>query len=503
MPLSLSPTQLSTAAFLALGLYFLARISRRRSAPLPPGPRPWFGFTALPTSTDRAWAVYCGWAEKWGEITSVTAFGQTVVVLNSLKVAVQMIDKKSSKYDRPVFQMCGELIGWTQSMVMISTRTPQFRWTRKIFHQLAGSQGNVKRFHPLLNEEYRKFLQRLLETPEQFRAHINFITGAIALRITYGYTVRDETDPMLDLVNKVMDDFSQAIIPGAFLVDLLPILKYIPTWIPGAGFQRKAKLWAKRRSEMFSKPFELVKEQVAQGTAQDSFVSLLLEQDLSQDEQGYLQWAAGSIYGGAADTTASTISTFFLQMVLHPEIQAKAQAEIDAVVGNKRLPTYEDRERLPYVDALCKEVFRSHPVGPTGVPLCATEDDVHNGYFIPKGSLVLVNIWNMAHDPELYSNPMAFDPSRFIASEGHTPEPDPRGVVFGFGRRVCPGNVIADTSVFTACAMTLATFTISAAVQDGKVVQLTQDFLPGSISGPAPFSCTIKPRSPEVAALVA
>ncbi|KAJ7272073.1 cytochrome P450 [Mycena haematopus] len=506
-----SLTLLDTA-FLILGVFFVRRLLlRSRGAPLPPGPRPWFGFLALPSGADKEWVTYGKWAEKWGDITSVTAFGQTVIVLNSLKTAVEILDKKSSNYsDRPVFQMCGELVGWSRGIALLSAQTPQYKWSRKNFHQLIGSQGSVKKFYPIEIEECRNFMQRLLRSPERLRSHIHLTSGAIALRFTYGYTVRDEKDPLIELITKVMEDFSETVTPGAFLVDLLPILKYVPSCMPGAGFQRKAKLWANRRAEVAEQPFNLVKKQLAQGSAQDSFVSILLRENLSEEEVAYLKWAAHSTYGGAADTTACAVYTFFLQMTLHPEIQVNAQAELDAVTGNHRLPGYDDRECLPYINAIVKEVFRFHPVAPMGkllpspacLPHLTMENDIRNGYLIPKGSVILPNIWNMAHDPEVYADPWVFNPSRFIASNGHTPEPDPRDLVFGFGRRVCPGKLIADASVFIMCAMTLATFTISKAVKDGEIIEPVEDYESGTISGPAPFMCSITPRSDDAVALI-
>lgn len=74
-------------------------------------------------------------------------------------------------------------------------------------------------------------------------------------------------------------------------------------------------------------------------------------------------------------------------------MQRKAQEEIDRVVGTDRLPSYDDRVNLPYVDALVKEVLRWHPIGPMGVPHRADEDDVYDGYLIPKGAILLANIW--------------------------------------------------------------------------------------------------------------
>lgn len=109
--------------------------------------------------------------------------------------------------------------------------------------------------------------------------------------------------------------------------------------------------------------------------------------------------------------TVSAIYAFFKAMTLYPEVQKRAQAEIDAVIGIGRLPVLDDRERLPYVNALVFEVLRWHTIGPTGtynrtwrfcchwltfklgIPHRVTEDDIHEGYFIPKGSVIIPNIW--------------------------------------------------------------------------------------------------------------
>jgi hypothetical protein len=87
------------------------------------------------------------------------------------------------------------------------------------------------------------------------------------------------------------------------------------------------------------------------------------------------------------------MSCFFLAMILYPEVQRKAQAEIDNVVGTRRLPSFDDRGNLPYVEAIVKEVLRWHPVAPMGLPHMTTDDIIFNGYLIPKGALIIPNIW--------------------------------------------------------------------------------------------------------------
>ncbi|KAG6842992.1 hypothetical protein H0H93_002633, partial [Arthromyces matolae] len=105
---------------------------------------------------------------------------------------------------------------------------------------------------------------------------------------------------------------------------------------------------------------------MAAGTAPVSFTSSLLEgKNVDAEEEFEIKWSAASLYSGGADTTVSAIYSFFLAMALHPDVLKKAQAELDAVVGTERLPTFEDRQYLPYIDALTKEVLRWNAVAPT------------------------------------------------------------------------------------------------------------------------------------------
>lgn len=205
---------------------------------------------------------------------------------------------------------------------------------------------------------------------------------------------------------------------------------------------------------------------------------------------------------GGADTTVSSNYAFFLAMTLYPEVQRKAQAEIDAVIGSDRLPTFADRESLPYVEALVKEVYRWHAVVPVVLPHRLTVDDIHNGYYIPRGTLVISNIWGMLHDPSIYPNPMEFNPNRFLPGEGKPLQTDPRNICFGFGRRVCPGLHLADASVWLTVAMSLAVFEISKVVENGVEITPEVDPSSGTISHPKLFKCSIKARSAKALELI-
>lgn len=171
------------------------------------------------------------------------------------------------------------------------------------------------------------------------------------------------------------------------------------------------------------------------GLAQPSLTQELLDEYRgapNSHEEFIIKWSANAIYGGGADTTVSASISFYYWMLQYPEIHRRAQAEIDAVVGTDRLPTFADREYLPYVNALIKEVLRCSPIIPINLPHKGIEDTIYNGHLIPKGALILVNIYSLLHDPDTYKNPDEFRPERYL---GENPELDPSNMVFGFGRR--------------------------------------------------------------------
>ncbi|KAJ7259485.1 cytochrome P450 [Mycena haematopus] len=209
---------------------------------------------------------------------------------------------------------------------------------------------------------------------------------------------------------------------------------------------------------------------------------------------------------GSADTTVSALASFFFAMATHPDVQKKAQTEIDSVVGTDRLPEFEDRPSLPFVEALYREVMRWKPVGPLGMAHASTADDIYNGYFIPKGATIISNIWAMTRDESIYPEPERFNPDRFFTSDGKLNDDDtvlafgfPRLIlhrpirsdiltVIRFGRRICPGRHNADATIWATIVSVLSTFNITKAKDaTGKEVDIDPEYPDGLISHPQPF----------------
>jgi len=253
-----------------------------------------------------------------------------------------------------------------------------------------------------------------------------------------------------------------------------------------------------------------VQEQLKNGKATPSVAASLIERLPDEgdpqrfSEERIAKDVAWVTYAGGADTTVSSVQTLFLAMALYPEVQKKAQAEIDAVVGPNRLPDFHDRPSLPYINAVVKETSRWNLVGPLGIPRMSTTDDEYNGFYIPKGTVVFSNSWSILHDRKAFNNPQEFQPERYL-KDGRLDlnVRDPDCVAFGFGRRICPGRHFSDNSLYSIASCLLAVYDIKPSVDDqGNIVKLKPEFTGGFLTYPAPFKCIIKPRTPAAEALI-
>lgn len=166
----------------------------------------------------------------------------------------------------------------------------------------------------------------------------------------------------------------------------------MPKWL--APFKQEAAAHRKREVALFSGLVDKVKKDIEAGTAGPSFTRKWLE---GKEEYGISDLQAAYVLGGlfsaAASTTASLAMSWVLMMVLNPQWLLKAQEELDREVGSGRLPTFDDMTNLPTIRAIVKETARLRPVTAGGIAHKTTEDDVYDGYFIPKGSLIHPNLW--------------------------------------------------------------------------------------------------------------
>ncbi|KAG8714315.1 hypothetical protein FRC09_017763 [Ceratobasidium sp. 395] len=291
------------------------------------------------------------------------------------------------------------------------------------------------------------------------------MAASISIRISYGYKVQSTDDRFVASAEKFMAWLSDGMLQGPFLKDFT------------VGHENE--------------PFEYVLDQMAKGIAEDSFTSRLLQpedgQPVDEETKVFVKGLASDLYSAGSDTTVSGVQSFFLAMTLYPNVQAKAQAEIDAYPSQRLADNNDskmilpaDRQNLPYTSALVREVLRWHPIVNMIGRFTGNEDDgilVSGGktYRIPAQSSVVANIWDILHNPGVYEEPERFVLERFLIEN---PPPEPENYTFGFGR-----------------SNTLVNFTVTKAKDvNGSEIIPEERYSLGPISHPLPFMCSIKPR---------
>ncbi|KAF8123434.1 cytochrome P450 [Boletus edulis] len=495
----------TTTVSLALGCSVVLYIGRkalrtRTPYPLPPGPPglPWAG-NVIGVNADAPWLTYIEWAKTYGDLVYSRLLGNDIIIINSEKIAKDLLEIRSRNYsDRPNF-ITLELSGqeFTSSFMPYGDR---WRLHRRFFHQTYRLDA-VHRFFPYLHRRACLLLQQLLETPEKLNEHIIEYTASVVLNSAYDYEPAPRKDELIEIVTNVSDIVVPTLRPDiSILMGAFPWLLYLPSWFPGMSIKRDMAVARAYVKDYLERPFKyaLQKESgsVAPSMVHDA-LRTLEEEGISPEESWMkgLKEASGTAFLVASETSNSAVLAFFLMMLVNPAVQEKAQAQIDAVVGRDRLPGMDDRPSLPYIDAIFRETLRYSPIAPLSVPHVAVNDDVYNGYHIPKGTLLLANLWSMAHDESRYPNADTFIPERFLNDDGSLKPDDTEHIKFGFGRRICVGRHFADTSVWAVIAKVLAAYKILKPLDEhGVEIPVEPVFSAGIVVHPLPFKCRIIPR---------
>ncbi|KAJ3565256.1 hypothetical protein NP233_g7746 [Leucocoprinus birnbaumii] len=470
--------------------------------PLPPGPK---GYPIIGNLFDlptwKPWLTYDQWHKKYGAIPFNQLAGQKMTcMIVSLNRTYDLFEKRSSNFsDRPQLPML-HLMGYNYNMGLFPYGA-WWRYHRRIFHDFF-HPNIVGSYQPVQTEAARVFLRNLLRSPEEFLELVRLSFASTIMKIVYGVNVKNIDDLYVSNSEKAMQGLVDGGTFGNYTVNVLPIMRHIPSWFPGAGWKRMAESFREINRAVALLPFERVKQEMRSGEAGPSMAATLVEK-LSEvepakreKEETVYRNACALAYFAGADTTVSSVQSFFMAMCLYPEVQKKAQAELDRVLKG-RLPEFADRPFLPYVNALVKETLRWQNVTPLAVPHSATNADSYNGFYIPKGTIVWGNTWTILHDPDNYEKPEKYDPERFL-KDGKLASGvlEPTSAAFGFGRRICAGRFLSDGSLFSTIAHVLSVFDITPGLDsDGKEIRFEADVTPGIVSYPVPFSCRIVPRS--------
>ncbi|KAF9254959.1 cytochrome P450, partial [Marasmius fiardii PR-910] len=431
-------------------IFILDTHRRKRSKiPYPPGPKPQLLVgNIFDYPTIKPWRVYREWGKIYGDPIHLEVIGLHMIVVNSRELADRIFEKRSQNYsDRPCILML-DLSGWAKIFTVLLRYDRDWRIHRNLYQQ--GFRASIVPDHlPIVSAKVGQLLSNLRESPDLCVAHMKTYAAGVILETVYGYgyDIAPSNDRLVDIVDKAARTASDTLQPAAMVVNVFPFLRLLPLEL--FAFQRIARDTQRLINEMRTVPYEYVKNNMASGKAKFSLLAKFLEEHTAKGGYGHqeniLRDAMTSAYAAGAETTGHVLENFFLAMAIHPEIQKRAQRELDTV--------------------------------------------------LEKGATVLSNVWAMTRDESVYPDPETFLPERFLTEEGACND-DQMLVAFGFGRRICAGRHFAVQALWMAMASILSQFYIEQSKDGaGRLIKSLADanHSDGLISSPDHFHCSIKP----------
>jgi len=193
------------------------------------------------------------------------------------------------------------------------------------------------------------------------------------------------------------------------------------------------------------------------------------------------------------DTTTNTLRWIILYMALHPEIQTRLQNELDEVIPDRRLPSIDDRDSMPYAEACYMEALRLSSFANIGLPHTASSTVKLDKYVIPKDTMLFACLESCHKDPKYWERPHEYYPEHFMDSKGNLVTNNPAFMPFGLGKRQCLGKSLARTEIFLFSSAILQRFRIECPSDQPKpsMEPTTEQFL---LKTPRNYEVVLKRR---------
>ncbi|GAB4860870.1 cytochrome P450 [Ancistrocladus abbreviatus] len=453
----MSPLELTSYSLLSLiFLYFIFSLLLRRPKALPPGPKPWPIVGNLPHLGAMPHKGLADMARKYGPLMYLRLGYVDVVVAASASTAAQFLKTHDSNFSSRPPIAGGKHLAYNCQDLVFAPYGPKWRFLRKICSVHLFSAKALDDFRHLRQEEVGIMTMTLANAgktkkPVEVGQLINMcVTNALA-RLMLGKRVFSDGTGTGDLKS---DEFKEMVTEIMVLSGVFNIGDFVPAldWLDLQGVVAKMKKLHRRFDKFLVVILEEHKLEARVGRDKQQHTDLLsILLSLKDDFDGEggkltdteIKALLLDLFAAGTDTSSSTVEWGLAELIHHPKVLAQVQQELDSIVGRERLVSELDLPQLTFFQAVIKEVFRLHPSDPLSVPRKATESCEINGYHIPKGSTLLVNVWAISHDPEVWADPLEFRPSRFLPG-GERPNADVRGndfevIPFGAGRRICAG----------------------------------------------------------------
>ncbi|GJR69270.1 cytochrome P450 71A1-like protein [Tanacetum coccineum] len=452
-------------------LILFARHLRRPTTKLnlPPGPKPWPVIGNLNLMGSLPHRSVHQLSKKYGEIMHLKFGSKSVIIASSVEMAKVFLKTMDANFACRPKHAAGKYTTYNYSDITWSPYGPYWRQARKMCVVELFSAKRLDSYEYIRVEEMKSLLRKVKEFSGE-EIVLKDLLGTVSLnvisRMVLGKIYSD-------------DEGEKSIVSGEELkkmIDELFLLNgvlNIGDWIPWLGFMDLQGYV--KRMKAISKKFDRFLEHVlnehdarrkAEGErfVPNDMVDLLLQ--IADDpslavklERHGVKGFTQDLLAGGTESSAVTVEWSIAELLKKPEIFEKATKELDRVIGRDRWVEEKDMPNLPYIRAIAKETMRLHPVAPLLTPRRTLEDCKVDGYDIPENTLVMVSVWNIGRDPELWDKPEEFCPERFIDKDIDAKGNSFELLPFGAGRRMCPGYSLGLKVIESSLANLLHGFT--------------------------------------------
>ncbi|KAK7116568.1 farnesoate epoxidase-like [Littorina saxatilis] len=501
-----SGSSVTVALLLGLVVVILAylRFKSTSSKKLAPGPR---GLDALRgmVSALREGSLNRQaeqWSRQYGPLVLCRSAVGDLCVLNSPRLVREMFASRETEHLTNNRPRC--FVGWfaLYDFRDVIVSSPQYRpeWPkmRKMFHQAIKFYGDgVERMESKVMEELRR-LTTELEADCGQDVDMDHVISTSAMRIVLTLVTGECPDPEVAARAKLLNDLTNEMFSPITdtLLTAFPWLRHLPL-LP---YRKLCRDVITTRDCLMHDLFTEPKATHVRGQPR-GIVDVLLDEQEKEENQwmtdDHIRGLVLNIIAAAVSTSTQTLKALFLYLTHNPEVARKLQDEIDSKIG-KRTPRLQDMSDLPYAEAVTWETLRLASPASMGLPHLTTDDVTVDGYIVPKGATVFANILGFHHDPEIFSDPEAFHPERFLDDEGQMlPANDPLRqsmIAFGVGKRSCVGESFARSRVFLYVTTLLQQFDVLPPTQHELLPVTRSSWKNGIVLELKPYHAVFRPR---------
>ncbi|OXB52284.1 hypothetical protein ASZ78_007469 [Callipepla squamata] len=475
--------------FLFVFLLVYDYMKRRKPKDFPPRPFSFpfvgnlqFMFSKDPVTTTQKFI------KKHGDIFSTQVGSMSFVIVNGLQLIKEVLVTQGENFlDRPLFALNTELFN---KFGLISSNGHLWKQQRRFTLSTLRNFGLGKRSLEERIQEECRFLTDAFrdEQGNPFNPHlkINNAVSNIICSITFGNRFEYHDEDLQNLL-RLLDETT--ILQGKIMSQLYTFFPSVIKYFPGS--HRTVLKYNNLIKRFVFEKISKHKEDLNPSESRDfidSYLQEMAKPDGSEFCEDNLVACTLDLFFAGTETTSTTIRWALLFMAIYPEIQARVQAEIDAVIGQSRQPALEDRNNMPYTNAVIHEVQRKGNIVPFGALRQTVKDTVLAGFRVPKGTVMMANLSSVMFDEKEWETPHSFNPGHFLKDgqfwkrEAFMP--------FSIGKRACLGEQLARAELFLFFTALLQKFTFQAppdTVLDFK-------FTMGITLAPRPYKICAVPR---------